>query len=45
MTYDIHNVFTIIIVDDSSGMRFASKDLYSEYSEIYIEQVADSNKG
>jgi hypothetical protein len=43
MTYDIHDVFTIVLLD-SSGMPFGSKDLYSEYSEITIQQVADSNK-
>ena len=43
MTYDMHDVFTIVIID-SSGMPTASKDLYSEYSEITIQQTADSNK-
>jgi hypothetical protein len=43
MTYDMHDVFTIVILD-SSGMPSGSKDLYSEYSEISIQQVADSNK-
>jgi hypothetical protein len=43
MTYDMHDVFTIVILD-SSGMPSTSKDLYSQYSDITIQQVADSNR-
>lgn len=45
--YDMHNVFTIIILDpaDSEGKTIiGTKDLYSEFAEISIEEVMQSNE-
>jgi hypothetical protein len=41
--YDMHDVFTIVI-PNANGTVQETKDLYSDYSNITIEQVARSNR-
>jgi hypothetical protein len=40
--YDMHDVFTIVIPDENEAIK-ARMDLYQDYSNIRIEQVARSN--
>ena len=41
--YDMHDVFTVVI-PNADGTVKETKDLYSDYSNITIEQVARSNR-
>ena len=47
VNYDMHNVFTTVLIDPSDSEEktiVGTKDLYTEFSEISIEEVAASNK-
>jgi hypothetical protein len=47
INYDMHNVFTIVLIDptDPDEKRIiGTKDLYTEFSEISVQEVAISNK-
>ena len=47
INYDMHNVFTILLIDPDDAEEksiIGTKDLYTEFSEISIQDVANSNK-
>ena len=47
VNYDMHNVFKILLLDPTDPEEkttIGTKDLYTEFSEITVEQVAASNK-
>lgn len=42
--YDMHDVFTVMLVDEDGRDILECNDLYTEYPALTIEQVAESNK-
>lgn len=42
--YDMHDVFTVMLVDEDGRSILECNDLYTEYPSLTIETVAESNK-